>query len=70
MVVYRTLSSIERDWVDAWIDYMVRLDAEAQGLFANGVRSAKYAKQPIVMQNAKFNTWAMDNGYMFQADKK
>jgi len=40
-------------------------------LFANGVRSNKYdpKKQSMVMQNKQFTTWAMDNNYMFSADK-
>ena len=70
MVVYRTLATIDRDWVDAWMDYMVRLDKEAQGLFANGVRNPKYNKQALVMTNKKFTQWAMANNYMFAADKK
>jgi hypothetical protein len=70
MVVYRTLSNIDSTWVDAWMDYMVRLDKEAQGLFANGVRQPKYAKQSVVMTNKKFTAWAMANNYMFAADKK
>ena len=70
MVVYRTLSVIDRDWIDAWMDYMVRLDKEAQGMFANGVRNPKYAKQSVVMTNKKFTAWAMANNYMFAADKK
>ena len=70
MVVYRTLATIERDWMDAWMDYMGRLDKEAQGLFANGVRNPKYGKQAIVMTNKKFTAWAMQNNYMFAADKK
>jgi hypothetical protein len=70
MVVYRTLSTIDRDWMDAWMDYMARLDKEAQGLFANGVRNPKYAKQAVVMTNKKFTQWAMQNNYMFAADKK
>ena len=70
MVVYRTLSVIDRDWIDAWMDYMVRLDKEAQGMFANGVRNPKYAKQSVVMTNKKFTAWAMQNNYMFAADKK
>ena len=70
MVVYRTLSNIEASWVDAWMDYMGRLDKEAQGLFANGVRQPKYAKQSVVMTNKKFTAWAMANNYMFAADKK
>jgi hypothetical protein len=70
MVVYRTLSTIDRDWMDAWMDYMARLDKEAQGLFANGVRNPKYNKQALVMTNKKFTQWAMANNYMFAADKK
>ena len=72
MVVYRTLASIEKDWVDAWMDYMVRLDNEAQGMFANGVRDPKYAthKQSMVFTNKKFTKWARDNNYLFASDKK
>ena len=70
MVVYRTLASLEKDWIDAWMDYLVRLDKEAQGMFANGVRAPKYSKQSLVMTNKKFTQWAMDNNYMFAADKK
>lgn len=70
MVVYRTLASLERDWLDPWMDYLNRLDKEAQGMFANGVRSPKYSKQSMVMTNKKFTQWAMQNNYMFAADKK
>jgi hypothetical protein len=70
MVVYRTLASLEKDWVDAWLDYMVRLDKEAQGMFANGVRAPKYSKQSMVMTNKKFTAWAMQNNYLFAADKR
>jgi len=70
MVVYRSLSAMDRTWMDAWMDYMVRLDKEAQGMFANGVRSDKYAKQQMVLTNKKFTDWAVENNYMFTADKK
>jgi hypothetical protein len=70
MVVYRTLATLDKDWVDAWLDYMVRLDKEAQGMFANGVRDPKYAKQSMVMTNKKFTKWAMDNQHLFASDKK
>ena len=70
MVVYRTLASIEGDWLNAWMDYMPRLDTEAQGMFANGVRAPKYSKQSMVMKNKKFTAWAMQNNYMFAADKR
>ena len=69
MVVYRTLASIDKTWVDAWMDYMGRLDKEAQGMFANGVRAPKYSKQSLIMTNRKFTDWAMQNNYMFAADK-
>ena len=70
MVVYRTLASLDKDWINAWMDYMVRLDKEAQGMFANGVRAPKYSKQSMVMTNKKFTDWAMANNYMFAADKR
>lgn len=70
MVVYRTLSTIERDWVDAWMEYLVRMDRIAQGLFANGVRNPKYDKQAMVMQNKKFTEWSFANNDLFAADSK
>ena len=70
MVVYRTLANVHKDWLNAWMDYMPRLDKEAQGMFANGVRTPKYAHQKTVMTNKKFTRWAMENNYMFAADKK
>lgn len=70
MVVYRTLANLDKDWINAWMDYMVRLDKEAQGLFANGVRAETYGKRSMVMTNARFTKWAMENNYMFVADKK
>ena len=72
MVVFRTLATIDKEWVDPWMDYMVRLDKEAQGMFVNGIRSPKFdgKKQAAVMTNKKFTAWAMANNYMFTADKK
>jgi energy-coupling factor transporter ATP-binding protein EcfA2 len=70
MVVYRTLATIEKDWIDNWMTYMGRLDKEAQGMFANGVRAPKYGRQALVMTNKAFTQWAMSNGYLFAADRK
>ena len=70
MVVYRALGSIERDWIDAWVEYMGRLDPEAQGLFVNNVRDKSYTKQNIVLTNKKFTEWARNNNHMFAADRK
>lgn len=69
LVVFRTLTNIEADWLDAWMDYMGRLDPEAQGMFANGVRSEKYSKRGVVMKNKKFAKWCIDNNHMFAADR-
>lgn len=70
MVVYRSLSVIDATWLDAWMIYLNRLEPEAQGLFANGVRSDKYPQRQLVMSNKAFTQWAMANGHMFGADKK
>jgi len=69
MVVYRTLASIEKPWVNAWLEYMARLDKEAQGMFVNGVRQKGYKRQREVMTNKKFTEWAMRNSYLYTADK-
>jgi hypothetical protein len=70
MVVFRTLASIERTWMDAWMDYMERLPLEAQGMFVNGVRRNDYKHQSVVMTNKKFSQWALKNNFLFSADKK
>lgn len=79
MVVQRTLQSIERNWTDAWMDYMVRLPQEAQGMFANKVRrssekdsSGKPRSKRLmeVFQNKKYMDWSLKNNHMFAADKK
>lgn len=69
MVVFRALTMIEPEHVDPWMVYLRRLDKEAQGLFANGVRSSKYSKRGMVMSNRSFGKWALENNYMFAADK-
>jgi len=69
MIVFRTLAVIEKEWINNWMDYLVRLDREAQGMFANGVRAPKYTKQAMVMTNRKFTEWAVANNYMFHGDK-
>lgn len=68
MVVYRTLSCIERAWVPQWMEYLARLPAEAQGLFVNGVRVKGYSRQGDVLTTEAFKKWAMANKFMFAAD--
>jgi len=69
MVVYRTMSALDKDWINSWMDYLPRLDTEAQAMFANGVRAKNYSKQSMVMTNKKFTDWAMDNNHLYTADK-
>jgi energy-coupling factor transporter ATP-binding protein EcfA2 len=69
MVTFRTLSNIDKSWIDAWMIYMERLDTEAQGLFVNGVRAPKYGKQSVVMMNKKFTEWCDRNMHLYSADK-
>ena len=69
MVVFRALATVEAKWLDNWMIYLNRLDAEAQGLFVNGVRAPGYAKQGMVMVNKSFTNWVMKNQYLFGTDK-
>jgi energy-coupling factor transporter ATP-binding protein EcfA2 len=70
MIVWRTLSIIERGWVNEWMTYLCRLGKEEQGMFANGVRAKKYdaSRRAMIMSNPKFTKWALENNYMFSAD--
>jgi hypothetical protein len=68
MIVFRTLSIIERDWVDNWMTYLERLPSEAGGMFANGVRAKGYGKQGMMMTHAAFTAFARTNAHLFAAD--
>jgi len=72
MMMYRTLSNIDRSWMDSWMDYMDRLPANMQGMFVNGVYSDKFDKkrQQAVVNNKKFTDFTMANGHLSAADKK
>lgn len=69
MVVFRTLSSIERDWVDAWVTYVRRMSDEVIGVFINGVRTPKYSRADVVMTNKRFTDLVRDRAYLFTADQ-
>ena len=70
MIVYRTLSNIDRSWVSAWMDYFERLPAEAQGMFVNGVYAEKFddAKRKVVCNNDKFTKFLEANSHLHAAD--
>lgn len=69
MVVYKALATVDATWVDAWMEYMERLEPEAQGLFANGVRSEKFNRKTEIMSTKSFGSWCVANQHMFAADK-
>lgn len=69
LIVYRTLTSIDRDWIDPWMVYLNRMPKEAQGMFVNGVRVKGYSKQGVVMTNKNFTRWAQQNSVLFSADE-
>jgi hypothetical protein len=70
MVVYRTLQTLEPDWISNWMKYLVRLDVEAQSIFANMARDKDYRLQEKVVTNKDFSKWALENNYLYSADVK
>jgi hypothetical protein len=55
--------------MDAWMEYMERLEKEEQTMFAMQVRRPTYGKQSEVMTNKKFTEWCLKNNFVYQADK-
>jgi hypothetical protein len=68
MLVNRAIANMTQEFVTPWLNYMDRLDKEAQVLFVLQVRKPTYKKQHMVMANAKFTQWCMANNYLFSAD--
>ncbi len=69
MVVYRSLSALDESWMENWMEYLERLDKEAQSMFVNGARVESYSKRPIVAKSKKFAKWCVENNFLFSADK-
>ena len=70
MVIMRTLNTLDRSWINAWMEYMERLDAPEQAMFALSVRSQKYKHRELVMTNKKYTEWCLKNQHLNMADKK
>lgn len=68
MLVNRAITSMTQEFCTPWLNYMERLDTEAQALFVMQVRKPTYGKQSMVMTNRKFTDWCMANNYLFTAD--
>ena len=64
LVVYRTLTSIDKTWVNQWLTYMERLPKDLQSMFVNGARVDTYAKRDIVFKNKKFTDWCVANSWI------
>lgn len=70
MVVARALVKLEAKDVSKWMEYLVRLDKGAQVLFGLQAKAKTYKRQKAVVSNGAFNKWALDNSYIFSADKQ
>ena len=68
MLVANALTGMDREFVTPWIKYMARLDKEAQGYFTLQVANPVYTKKAMVMTNADYTRWCMDNNYLFTPD--
>jgi len=64
MVVYKAIQTVDRDWADAWLTYFVRLNKEAQALFANGVLHKDHPQRNYFVTKAKFTEWCHTNNYL------
>ena len=70
MITYRTLTQIERNWVDEWFIYMQRLPLPMQSLFMQTVVKESYTKTSYLTGNAFFSEWCAKHNYAFTPDKK
>jgi len=68
LLVFRTLSQIERNWVPQWMKYLTRLSSEAVALFAMQVIRDTYKHRSMVMTCPDFMKWAVDNKHLTSAD--
>ena len=64
MLVFTAVSRIEKDTIDAWMDYLARIPKEAQALFCHHAMKAT-GKATMVATNKKFTEYAIRNQYMY-----
>lgn len=70
MVVFRALGMMERKFVAPWMQYLNRLEREAQALFACSVTAPSYSRKGEVMTTKEFQQFALANAHLSAADKK
>ena len=65
MVVDRALATMSRELADPWMEYMPRLNVEAQGMFAMQARKTSYVHNKIIMTTAGMGAWSLANNHLF-----
>ena len=79
MVIYRVMDVLnDPQMIDPWFTYMMRLPRETQTVFVSRCRQLssdlklhpKAAKlKNRILQNRVYTDWAVENNYLFTADK-
>lgn len=64
MLVFTAVSRIDKDNLDAWMEYLSRIPKEAQALFCHHAMKAA-TKATMVATNKKFTAYAIKNQYMY-----
>jgi hypothetical protein len=65
MLIAKATMTIERDTIDAWLQYLGRMSAESQGLFARMITRNNTPKRTLVMENKHFTQLCIDKSYLF-----
>jgi hypothetical protein len=61
--VFSAIAKVTRESFTPFMDYLQRLDAEWQALFAKSI--IKSEKQSVAISNKEFKEWALKNQYLF-----
>tara|TARA_A100001234_G_scaffold85374_1_gene75214 strand:+ start:739 stop:1818 length:1080 start_codon:yes stop_codon:yes gene_type:complete len=65
VILFRTMSAIESNWVTAWMTYLERMPEVAKTLFGMKVQDDKYFQRDVFLKNKKFTQWLVDNHHLF-----
>ena len=65
MLIAKATMNIEDNTCAAWMQYLSRMTAEAQGLFARMITRNSTPKRSVVMRNKEFTDLIMDKQYLF-----
>lgn len=62
MLVFTAIGRVSKETLDPWLQYMYRLRAEAQALFA--LQAMKTNKRPLLLTDKTFLKWVTENQYL------